>query len=183
MIVARQLDEPRAGNPAGDVAAFFDLQAAVVRAMQDQRRHANRRQDVPDVDLRVHLRQRERRAGARAHPQIRRPPRRETPDRRPRSARAPRCRPGRPSRVRISSKKASRCFARRSPGIVRVAQALRVGADHDERRGLAPDTWPRRALHIGPPSDTPNSAARCDSDRVHHRAHIVHPLLERRQLR
>ena len=28
MIVARQLDEPRAGNPARDVAAFFDRSAA-----------------------------------------------------------------------------------------------------------------------------------------------------------
>jgi hypothetical protein len=36
--------------------------------MQDESRHANRRQDVSDVDLRVHLPERDCRAGAGAEP-------------------------------------------------------------------------------------------------------------------
>ena len=63
VVVARQLDELRAGDQARDVAAFLDQQAPVARAMEDQRRHANRRQDVRDVDFRVHPRQRDGGAG------------------------------------------------------------------------------------------------------------------------
>ena len=74
MIVARQLDELRARNQARHVAAFLDQQAAIAGAVQHQRRHADERQHVADVDLGVHLRQRDRRAGLAPMPQVRRPP-------------------------------------------------------------------------------------------------------------
>ena len=35
------------------------------------------------------------------------------------------------------------------------------------------------SIDSGPPSDTPISAADSEPDGVHHRAHVVHPLLER----
>ena len=44
MILAGQLDELRVRNQSGDIAPFFDLQAAIVGAVEDERRHADRRQ-------------------------------------------------------------------------------------------------------------------------------------------
>ena len=46
VIVARQLDEPRVRNALGHIAALFDAQAAIAGAVEDQRRHADRRQHV-----------------------------------------------------------------------------------------------------------------------------------------
>ena len=51
VVVARELDEPRARDPLGDVAALLDVDVAVADAVQDQRRHAIDRQDVANVDL------------------------------------------------------------------------------------------------------------------------------------
>ena len=99
VIVAGQLDQRRARDPAGDVAAFVDRQQPIVGAVQDQRRHADRRQHVADVDVGVHPRQRQRRAGAGAHPQVGAPPVAERRVVRRRSARAPRGRPVRPTCV------------------------------------------------------------------------------------
>src|SRR4051812_32575586 len=74
MVPARQLYVTRARNLARDVAPLFDLQAHVIRAMYDERRDVYGRENLPHVNLRVHLRQGERSAGARAHAQVGRPP-------------------------------------------------------------------------------------------------------------
>jgi hypothetical protein len=54
VVVARQLEEPRVRDVAGDPAALVDTRLAVTGAVHDERRHVDRRQHVPNVDLRVH---------------------------------------------------------------------------------------------------------------------------------
>ena len=57
VVVARQLDQPRARDVLGHETGALDGNDAVAGPVHDQRRHADRRQDVAHVDLRVHLRQ------------------------------------------------------------------------------------------------------------------------------
>ena len=72
-------------------------------------------------------------------------------------------------------------FCCRSPRILRVANSFRVRADHHERQSF---------LGIGRSEETAhwttfgNAAQRCafGTDRIHHRAHVVHALFECRQL-
>ena len=74
VIVARQLDEARTRYSRCEVAPFLDNQAPVAGPMQNERRHADKRQHLTDVHFGVHARQRQRRAGARALAQVVRPP-------------------------------------------------------------------------------------------------------------
>ena len=97
VIVARQLDERRAWDQARDVAPFLHEQRPVAGAVEHQRRHANRRENVRDVDFGVHARQRDGRRRARAHAQERGPPFAKRRIVAPCSAPAPRHRPVRPS--------------------------------------------------------------------------------------
>ncbi len=69
VVAARQFDQPGPGDAGGDVAALLDLVDAGVEPMQDERRHADGRQDVADVDLRVHAVEGDDGAGAGAQPQ------------------------------------------------------------------------------------------------------------------
>ena len=48
-VVAFELDEPRAADLGGDIAASFDLLDLVTRAMQHECRGLNDRQHLPDV--------------------------------------------------------------------------------------------------------------------------------------
>ena len=149
--------------------------------MEDERRNANRRQDVANVDLGVHTRQRERRAGARAHPQVGRPPR---PKRRIRSHRR---------RALLDADRAAPLvadprveglpgFVCRSPRILRIPEPLGIGPNHHERAGF---------LRIRRSKERAHRAAfgHADERRVvrsnllHHRPDVVHPLLECRELR
>ena len=70
VILAGKLDEARARDVLGEEPAFLDVGVAVVGAVHDERRHPDRGQDVAHVDRRVHLEQGERRAGARAAPEV-----------------------------------------------------------------------------------------------------------------
>ena len=54
MTVDRQLDELGPGDPAGEISPSVDVDPAVSRVVQNERRHPDRRQHVPDVDLDVH---------------------------------------------------------------------------------------------------------------------------------
>ena len=72
--VARELDEPRAGDVRGDVAALLDPRVAVAEAVDDERRRLDRRQHVANVGLRVHQHEVARRARARRGPRARHPP-------------------------------------------------------------------------------------------------------------
>ena len=49
-----QLDELRARDPGGEVAALRDVDVVVAGAVEHERRHLDRGEDVPDVDVRVH---------------------------------------------------------------------------------------------------------------------------------
>jgi hypothetical protein len=48
-VVAFELDEPRAADPGGDIAASFDVLDLVTGAMQHERRGLNDRQHLPNV--------------------------------------------------------------------------------------------------------------------------------------
>ena len=70
VVVAGQLDEAARRGSARRGSGRPRRNGAVAGAVEDERRHADRRQDVADVDLGVHPRQRDGRAGARAHAQV-----------------------------------------------------------------------------------------------------------------
>jgi hypothetical protein len=57
VVAARQLDEPGARDPLGHVASLVDVHVDVIRAVDQDRRHLDRGQDLADVDLRVHAQQ------------------------------------------------------------------------------------------------------------------------------
>ena len=61
VIDAGQLDEPGSRDLLGHVAAAADRERPIAGAVEDERRHADRWQHVADVDLGVHLEQRQRR--------------------------------------------------------------------------------------------------------------------------
>ena len=181
MIVARQLDEVRAGDEAGDVAAFLDAQAPIAGAMHDQRRHLDRRQDVADVDLGVHSRERDRSGRTRAHPQVRRPPVAKRPiagDARRPGLDADRTAPA------LENLAAERfaLLLRRRPRVVGRSQTPRVGADHDERFGLVRVRGGEKAAHR-PAFGHAKQHGAPRADGVQHRPHVVHALFERRQIR
>ena len=152
--------------------------------MDDERRNANRRQDVADVDLEVHPPERCDRARARAHAGVRRPPTHEllvagqarrhptrdsVPRRLVRSPAAlglldppqrllPRPLPGR--LLRPGQRRPVRAVENRSGRPLRI----RRGEEHRHRSALG-DAEERRALR---------------ARRVHHRPHVVHSRLEAR---
>ena len=68
--VARELDEARTRDARRDPPRLVDVDVAVADPLQHEGRHANRRQHVAHVDLRVHPQQRRRRAGARRVPHV-----------------------------------------------------------------------------------------------------------------
>ena len=132
VVLAGELDELRARHEAGYVASLFDEQCAIAGAMQHQRRHAHVRQDMADVDLRVHLRQGERRAGARALAQVVAPPLAERGIRS--AARRPCLDAHRPAPVRADLvEEALASLGVGGPWVVGRPRALGVGADHDQR--------------------------------------------------
>ena len=74
VIVARELNIFRAGNPPSHVASTTDICVQVARPMNEERRNANRRQDACDINLRIHVRESKRGAGTGAAAQIGCPP-------------------------------------------------------------------------------------------------------------
>src|SRR5439155_1331167 len=54
VVPALQLDELGAWDALGEVFAGVDHRAVIAAAMQHQRWHADRRQDVTDVELGIH---------------------------------------------------------------------------------------------------------------------------------
>ena len=55
MVDTVELNKSGIGNLIGDKAALFGLEAHIARAVNDERRHPDRRQHPANVDLRVHL--------------------------------------------------------------------------------------------------------------------------------
>src|SRR6266568_4310206 len=75
--IAWKLDESRAGDVRGDVAALFDARIAVADAVDDECRRLHHRQGVADVGLRVHQHEVTRRAWTRRRARPRHPPPRQ----------------------------------------------------------------------------------------------------------
>src|SRR5947207_881941 len=70
MIDARQLDETRTGDVAREITPLLDVHVAVAAAVQHERRRADRRQVLTNVDVRIHLRERHGSAWTRRHAQV-----------------------------------------------------------------------------------------------------------------
>src|SRR5579863_8677206 len=68
MIDAGQLDILGFRHQSREIAPAFDAHATVTAAVHDQRRYADRWEDMADIDLAVHSRDCERRGGADAQP-------------------------------------------------------------------------------------------------------------------
>ena len=77
MIDAGELDQARTGDVPRQEASFLDVGVQIAHALQDQRRHANRRQHGADIDLRVHPQQRNSRTGTGGATEVGREPARE----------------------------------------------------------------------------------------------------------
>ena len=181
MVVARELDERGAGNPRREIPSFLDLHAPITAAVEHERRHADRRQHVANVDLGVHPRQRHGGARARAHAQVGCPPLAE------RGIGGLRGRPhldadgASPLGDHLVAERIA-LLARRAPRVVLVAQPPGVAADHHERLGLLRVRRREQAAQRAAFGDAQQDRA-LRSHRVHDRPHVVQPLLERGQLR
>ena len=180
VIVAGELDVARVGDEARDVAPFLRQQGAIAAAVQDQRGHADRRQDAAHVDFRVHLRQRDRGRRAGAHAQERRPPlaKRGIVG----HARRPLLHADRAAPVLDNlAEEGFALLACRRPRIVDRAKPARVGAEHDQRFGLARMRRRKQAAHRSPFGDAEEHRTP-RAHRIEHRAHVVHALFERREI-
>ena len=147
----------------------------------DQRRHRDRGQHRPDVDLRVHHHRAWRPCpgsprAARAvpnhatQPRVRGRARRAAQDPRPVA-------PGSRAQPRLALLAAS--APSRSPAPTTSAASPRRAP----ARGCAPDAWRRTARPSRRPRASANTAAGSRAGGVHHRDHVVHLLLERRRAR
>ena len=174
-----ELHHPRPGNVLGDVAARLDGGDLVLVGVDDQRRHPDRRKDVADVDQSVHAQQVPGVAGTRAHLREFAPP----------------CRHFRVGQLawRIGIHAGARAPDLRHPGRpfleFRGGHAPREAGTLQARRVAAVDDQGGGPLRIGGREQRGHHAAFRDahhrgslrSDRVQHRADIVHPLLQGRQ--
>src|SRR5215831_7402948 len=70
MRVSGKLDVFRSRNLPRDPASLVDVDVAVVDALKDKGRDPDRRQNLTDVDLRVHFQEGNGRAGTRTAPQV-----------------------------------------------------------------------------------------------------------------
>src|SRR5690349_24269527 len=74
MVDAGELDESRMSYSFGQVPAPAYVDASVARTMKDKRRNVNCRQNVPNIDLEVHLQHCPGRGRAGAESQVLAPP-------------------------------------------------------------------------------------------------------------
>src|SRR5260370_38277997 len=74
VVNSRQLDQLGFGDPLGQVPAVADVEPLLFGPVQDQSWYLNSGEDVPDIDLRVHLDQGLRHAWARSRPKVTGPP-------------------------------------------------------------------------------------------------------------
>jgi hypothetical protein len=180
VVLARQLDVPRPRDPPGHVAAALDLEGAVADAVQDEGRHADRRQDVPDVHLVVHLEERDVGARARAHPEEPRPP----------LANALVAGRAGPALVEADGAapfllapldELSTPLGRGAEGVVGRPRPPGVAPDGDQR--ARPHGMGRREERAHRPAlGVPEERRPLGADGVHHRPDVVHPGLEVRQV-
>ena len=155
MIDALELDELRARDVLGEIAAMADVAVDVVLPVQHEGRHLDRRQDRTHVDLGVHAEVGERVAGPMRQPLVLAPPapKRLVRDARGRHLRAGRCRSPTHRRSADRSRPSIRGSAPRD--IRRAAWVTRM--THRARsRASAPDTRPR----TGWPSVLPATSRR-----------------------
>ena len=148
--------------------------------MQDQRRHPDRGQDRPDVDLGVHPREGERGLRARALDEVRGPEPHEplvVGGARSADRAAHRTAPA----LLDLPERGGQILGGLAPRVVGGSLPARVAAVHDERRC---------SLRVGGGEQRAHRAALRDAeqrrplgvDRVQHRSDVVHPLLEGGQL-
>ena len=174
MIDSGQLRVLRTGDVGGELAARLDVDQDVVRAMNDERRHANGGQHAADVDAAVHPHQRDAGAGGRAEPLELAPP---------------------ADHVRVLAHgggEQRQALAAPPVALDVVEQALQrrlVGMPVLELREAAVDDERVAALGMVGGEQRRERAAFGDAHhvsglepgRVHHRAQVVHALVHRRQ--
>ena len=168
--IARDLGRGRVG-----------LVVEVGRAVDDQRRHLNRRQRAAHVDVHVHPAQREQRPRAERQSRRARPP----DDGRIGNVLAD-ASGDRPHQLRVVAQLrepqlglALVRLARRRPREVRSPDEARLPLEQHERDDAFGIRRCEQDRH-GRAVDVPEQSRALDAGRVHHRPDVVHPLLERR---
>src|SRR5271157_5248133 len=176
MILAGKLDEARAGNMFGEVAAATHVDEAITCTVKDQGRRLDRWKDRADVDLDIHAVERECGGWARTVTQERRPGTQETfvaAEARREDLRRERLAPV----TSHALHPAFVGFARGRPGIVVGAQPACEAAVRDERP---------RALWKGGREERAEWSALRESEQrspfggggIHDRPQVVHALLQ-----
>ena len=180
MVVAGQLHQLRTRDAPRHVARGLDVDQPVSQAVQEQGRHADRGQQAADVDLDVHAVKGHRRAGTGRQPVVAREQLalgRVVGDAGRHGAHADRRAPA----LRVGAEGLLVVLAARCPRIAGLADPARVGPVHDERARAFRVGRGEKGAHrpaFGDPEERRLPGAR----RVHHGAHVIHALLERRQV-
>ena len=162
----------------GEEPALLDVGLPVVGAVHDECRHPDRGQDVPHVDRSVHLEQGERRSGAGTASEVAR----EAFPAAGVEARGDvgHVHPARPVPLDVLVGSLP-LLGRRRPRVVAAPDALGEAAERAQR--VRPLRVRRREqdAHVAALRGAEHRRS-LRADRVHHGSHVVHPLLERRQV-
>ena len=173
---------PGAGDQARERGALLRLLTA---AAEDERRHADRAEDVADVGLVEHPeRAPPRRRGRRRHACTRAYQSTASSNDMPSNGQrrtSPRPSPAFPSRASIVGQLPLELGLAHAPRVVRRPGDARSRVAQHEPHAFAPGASPANMQPSGPPSASATSTARSLPDGVQHRAEVVHPLLDRRQ--
>src|SRR6185312_1764811 len=179
MIISGKLHKLRAWNSVSNKTSFFNFQALVISSMNHECGHAYRRQHRTHVDLSIHLSQRERATRTRAHAEIRRPPFSKL--RIVSFAWRPLLETHRLSPMRSNLfEEVLAMFGSWRPRIVVVANALGISSNHDHGERLLRISRGEQSTEWSSLRDSTQGGS-FGSNCIHHRAHIIHALLERRQ--
>src|SRR6266550_3368945 len=180
MVDAGKLDVSRVRYSLSHVARAAHVDAPIARAMEDERRDVNGRQDVADIDRERHFQDRPRRSRTGAESQVLAPPSLE-----PiviGHARRPDFNLGGTTPASLHGVEiAAVLFDGWRPGVVRVTDALGIGAVQDQRSNTLRVSRGEQHAHRSAFGDSQQSSS-LGADGIHHGTHVVHALFQRRQL-
>ncbi len=180
VVVAREENQFRSGDPLGEVAGLFRAHDPVSGPLQDERGNPDRGQDGPDVDLGVHPDQAQRRLRTRALHEVRRPEPHEALI--AHGARGAGRAAHRSAPVLLDlPEERGQILIGLAPRVVGRALPARVAPVHDERHRPVGVGGGEQGAHRPALGDAEERRA-LRADGVQHRADVVHPQLERRQL-
>ena len=176
MVLTGQLDKLRAGDTLGNESAFCHIYFQVIFSMENERGDANRRKDVPDINLGVCLTKSKGGTWTCAHTEEAGPPLLEALVVGNAWGQHRKVDNATPLLLNLVIPFLS-SFRRRRPRIFRVPYPFCEYAVRDQRGGTLRVSGGEQNAHIATLGCTHQRRA-FGADSVHHRSNVIHPLFE-----